>query len=263
MKKIIGIFFCLVTSWTMSGQNISVIEKKLNRSFQRIQYWYDTSRKNILTEDSLYAANRKFEKLLHHYTSSNPQTLKHDFKSLTKSGLSISSSEDGKFRIYSWNTLTGGTMRFYRSVFQYESGKKVQSETLKSDMEQDAESNYYQINDIVSQNKKYYLAQNISVYSTALYYYRVKVFSIDNGKLNSNAKLIKTASGIQNELSYELDFTASSNTNNSVKTKAFENLDIQYDPKKKIISIPLILDDSKITEKKIRYQFKGKYFEKI
>ena len=107
MKKIIGIFFCLVTSCTMSGQNISVIEKKLNRSFQRIQYWYDTSRKNILTEDSLYAANRKFEKLLHHYTSSNPQTLKHDFKSLTKNGLSISSSEDGKFRIYSWNTLTG------------------------------------------------------------------------------------------------------------------------------------------------------------
>lgn len=245
------------------GQSISTIEKKLDRSFRRIQYWYDTSRKNFLTYDSLYAANKKFEKLLHHYTSSYPQTLNYDFKLLTKNGLSVSSSEDGKFRIYSWNTLTGGTMHFYRSVFQYESGQKVQSEILKSDMEKDAESNYYQINDIISQHKKYYLAQNISVYSSALYYYRIKVFSIENGKLNSNAKLIKTTSGIQNELSYELDFSASSNTNNSISTKKLENLDIQYDPKKKVISIPLILDNYKITDKKIRYQFKGKYFEKI
>jgi hypothetical protein len=33
--------------------------------------------------------------------------------------------------------------------------------------------------------------------------------------------------------------------------------------KNKIISIPLIQADSRITAKKIQYQFKGKYFEKL
>lgn len=41
------------------------------------------------------------------------------------------------------------------------------------------------------------------------------------------------------------------------------NYNIEYDPKNKIINIPLILDNSKVTGKKIRYQFKGKYFEKM
>ncbi|MEJ5050502.1 hypothetical protein WH221_11720 [Chryseobacterium culicis] len=264
MKKILGILFYLAASCILSGQNISIIEKKLDRSFQRIQYWYDARNKDSFTYDSLYAANRKFEKLLQYYTSSNPQTLRHDFKSLKKNGLSINSSEDGKFRIYSWNTETGGTMRFYRSVFQYESGKKVQSEVLKSNMEDDAEAMYSQINDVISQNKKYYLAQSTAVYSSALFHHTIKVFSIENGKLNSNAKLIKTSSGIKNELGYELDFTATSNRENPISIELFNTLDIQYDAKKKIISIPLIRDDSRITDKKIRYhQFKGKYFEKL
>jgi len=264
MKKTAGILLLFLLSDSVSGQNISTVEKKLNRSFQRIQYWHDAiynTNKDVY--DSLYAANRKFEKLLYHYTASNPETLRYDFKSLRKNGLNISSSEDGKFRIYSWDTQTGGTMRFYRNVFQYESDKKTGSEISKSDMEQDAESMYYQINDIVSQNKKYYLASNTAVYSSALFYHTLKVFSIENGKLNSDAKLIKTTSGIKNELSYELDFTASSNRENPISYKIFNTLNIQYDPKQKIISIPLILGDSKITKKRIRYQFKGKYFEKI
>lgn len=39
--------------------------------------------------------------------------------------------------------------------------------------------------------------------------------------------------------------------------------EIEYDKKNKIISIPLIQADSRITAKKIQYQFKGKYFEKL
>jgi len=70
--------------------------------------------------------------------------------------------------------------------------------------------------------------------------------------------LIKTQTGIKNQLRYEVDLTAASNRNNEIR-----NYTIEYDKKNKIISIPLILDNSKVTSKKIHYQFKGQYFEKI
>ncbi len=126
-------------------------------------------------------------------------------------------------------------------------------------MEGDPKSYFYQINDVISQNKKYYLAQGTSILSSGLSSHYVQVFSIENdGTLNDNAQLIKTQTGIKNQLRYEVDLTASSNRNNEIR-----NYKIEYDKKNKIISIPLILDDSKVTSKKIRYQFKGKYFEKL
>lgn len=126
-------------------------------------------------------------------------------------------------------------------------------------MEGDPKSYFYQINDVISQNKKYYITQSTSVLSSGLSSHCVKVFSIENdGTLNDNAQLIKTQTGIKNQLRYDVDLTAASNRNNEIR-----NYTIEYDKKNKIISIPLILDNSKVTSKKIRYQFKGKYFEKI
>lgn len=257
MKKILGFLF-LIATHSLFGQNIATIEKQLNTAFQKIDYWSSEGRSLESSSDSLYAANTKFEKLLLKYTSSNPQTLSHHFNSLRKNRLTIATSEDGKFRIYSWDTWTGGTMHFFKNVYQYKTGDQVHSKTIAPDAEGDPKSFYYQINDIVSQNKKYYLTQSTSIFSTGLSAHYVKIFSIEDGQLNDAAQLIKTQTGIRNQLQYEVDLTASANRNNEIR-----NYNIEYDKKNKIISIPLILDDYKITSKKIRYQFKGKYFEKI
>ncbi|MFP3597842.1 hypothetical protein [Chryseobacterium sp. SIMBA_029] len=255
MKKILVIvLFLLATHYTFA-QKLPEIEKQLNAVFQKIT---PENQSNPDYYDTLETANTQFEKLLLQYTASNPETLHYDFNALKKNGLIITTSEDGKFRIYSWDTWTGGTMHYFKNVFQYEGNKKVYSEATESETEGDAQSFYHQINDILSQNKKYYLAQNTAILSSGLSYHNIKVFSIDEGKLNHNAKLIKTQSGIKNQLGYEVDLTASSNRDNEIT-----NYDIEYDSKNKIISIPLILDNSKITEKRIRYQFKGKYFEKM
>ncbi|MFZ4930404.1 hypothetical protein [Chryseobacterium sp. Mn2064] len=262
MKKIFGILFFLFFVGIVSAQDIAAIEKKLNHSFHRIQYWYDAINDHKNAYDSLYAANKNFEKMLHQY-GSNPQTLNHDFKTLKREGVKISTSEDGKFRIYSWDTLTGGTMHFYRYVFQYEAGKKVKAEISDTNMEDDSESLYYKVNDVVSEGKRYYLTQNHAVYSNALLYYTVKFFTIENGQLKSDAKLIKTPTGLQNELTCELDFSATVNQNNPITYEDYKNLNLRYDPKKQIISIPLVLDNSKITTRRVRYQFNGKYFEKL
>ncbi|RXM52563.1 MULTISPECIES: hypothetical protein [unclassified Chryseobacterium] len=256
-KNILGFLFVL-TAHFLFGQNISTIEKQLSKAFQKIDYWSSEGRNNENSYDSLATANTKFEKLLVQYTSSHSQTISHPFKSLEKIGLIIATSEDGKFRIYSWDTWTGGSMHFFKNVFQYEVDKKIYSKTVESQGEGDPGNYYTQVNDIISENKKYYLAQSKAILSSGMSYHAIKVFSIDNGKLNDKAQLIKTQSGIKNQLSYEVDLTAS--TNRQYEGRDYE---IEYDPKNKIISIPLIQADSKITVKKIRYQFKGKYFEKI
>ncbi|MEJ5105042.1 hypothetical protein [Chryseobacterium sp. MYb328] len=256
-KKILG-FICLCTIHLGFGQNITAIEKQLNEAFQKINYWSSEGRDFKNSYDSLAAANTKFEKLLVRYTSSHPQTITNDFKFLEKNGLIIATSEDGKFRIYSWDTWTGGTMHFFKNIFQYKSDQKVYSKAGENQGEGDPGSYYYQINDIISENKKYYLAQNKAILSSGMSYHNIKVFSIDNGQLNDKAQLIKTLSGIKNQLGYEVDLTASANRNYEGR-----DYEIEYDPKNKIISIPVIQADSKVTAKKIRYQFKGKYFEKL
>ena len=96
--------------------------------------------------------------------------------------------------------------------------------------------------------------------SSAVSVHVVKIFSVDDGMLNSDAELIKTRTGIRNELSYEVDFSASANRGNPINR---EEAWLQYDAKSHTISIPLIQENGRLTSKKIRYRFTGTYFEKI
>lgn len=111
---------------------------------------------------------------------------------------------------------------------------------------------------MISGNKTFYVTQSISVLSSALSYHKVKIFSIDDGKLNDKAVLIKTKSGLKNQLGYEVDVSSQSNRDQEVP-----DYSIVYDQKNRIIAIPLILSNGKVTSGKIRYQFKGQYFEKL
>ncbi|MDB5224342.1 MAG: uncharacterized protein JWN83_3009 [Chitinophagaceae bacterium] len=261
MKHILSIslFFILTPAF---GQDLKSIDKKLIAAFDKINYWafFKTDDEKINPYDSLEEANNLFESLLLKYTSSNSQTISYSFKSLADSGLTIVTSEDGLFRIYSWDTWTGGTMHNFRNVFQYKTDIKVFSKIFKPkrDEEGDPGCFYNQVDDIISGNKKFYITQSRAVLSSGLSYHKIKIFSIDNSKLNDTAKLIKTNTSIKNQLGYEVDLTASSNRDRDVP-----DFYIEYDKANKIISIPVILEDSKVTNKKIRYQFKDKYFEKL
>jgi len=247
---------------TTFGQDLVSIDKKLNAAFGKIHYWrfLKTDHEKISAYDSLQKANDLFESLLLKYTSSNMQTIAYSFKSLEDSGLIIATSDDGLFRIYSWDTWTGGTMHIFRNVFQFKSDSNTFSKKLtrKNKEDGDAGCYYNQINDIVSGNRKFYITQSRAVLSSGLSYHNIKIFSIDKSTLNDTAKLIKTNTGIKNQLGYEVDLTSTTN-----RDRELPNFHIEYDKANKIISIPLILDDSKVTTKKIRYQFKDKYFERI
>lgn len=261
MKYRLTVVFLFVLSMGY-GQGIEVFEKELNKVFAKVEYWtshkYDIENETVSPSDSLIKYNDNFENLLLNCTSSSVESILYDFKELTEKGLIITTSEDGLFRIYSWNTGEGGSMRFYRNVYQFREKGEIKSKVFRLDT-MDVSCFFYQINDIVSDNKKLYITQSKAILSGALSYHKVKIFSIDDFELNDQAKLIKTKSGVRNQLGYEVDYSSSSNR----EQEKLPDSKIIYDKENKIISIPIILENGKITGKKIRYQFKGKYFERL
>src|SRR5580704_8175864 len=110
---ILGLIFL---SATLYGQDIKIFERNLSDAFGKIDYWsnrqYETAYNSSFT-DSLKNANVIFEKLLLDYTANYPQTLKYEFKNLIVEGVLIVTSEDGLFRIYSWDTQMGGTIEAF------------------------------------------------------------------------------------------------------------------------------------------------------
>lgn len=257
MRKFILIFFILFKG-TIFSQDLNLLEKKLNTLIEKRIFWSDNHTET--SYDSLAKYNKEFETFILNFTSTNPKTLTHSFNKI-KMDLDVISSPDGLFRIYTWNTFGGGTMQFYKNVFQFNIDGKIYSKLNQKD-ENDNGCSYYEINEVDVKNKHYYITNSVSVGSTAVYYYEAKIFSIEDGKLNENAKLIKTKSGIKNTLSYEVDLSSSSNRNRKDGIESSDYIRLIYDKKNKAIEIPLINEDGKITKNKIIYKFKGEYFEK-
>lgn len=260
--KILALFSSLFIYHPSIAQNMETIEKDLTKAYNRIDYWHEHSDKD--EHDSIGMANNRFEKTLLKYTSSNPATINYNFKGLITNGLNIQTSQDGLFRIYSWDDMSGGTMRYFRNIFQYKTGDKTYSKTLQLNTQEDDMPDmgciYTSLNQVTISGKNYYIGINIAIGSSALYLYTIKIFSINNGKLNDKAKLIMTRTGLHNELSYEVDWSSGSNRNSTLD-RDIANAD--YDAKNNIISIPLIQEDEKVTTKKIRYKFNGQYFVKM
>src|SRR6516164_7870976 len=109
MKTFCAIILSFISSLSF-GQDVKIIEANLKEAFLKIDY------KNA---GSLTKSNEEFEKLLLKVTSSNPETILYDFKDLTSCGLTIATSDDSLFRIYSWDTRSGGTMHYFENVFQF------------------------------------------------------------------------------------------------------------------------------------------------
>jgi hypothetical protein len=186
-----------------------------------------------------------------------PASLQYKFKSLADSNAcNIVTSSDGLFRIYSWNTWLGGSMRDFKNVFQYKKNDKVFT-SVPYDNEGDFGTDFTAVYPLAANNKTYYLAIAGGSLSSKDAYENISVYTITNDTLDDKVKLIKTKSGLNNSIHFEYDFFSVAN-----RPERPIRL-IQYDAAKKIIYIPMVLEDGKVTNKFIPYQFTGQYFEKI
>ncbi|MDI1315986.1 hypothetical protein [Flavobacterium sp.] len=263
MKKLIFILFLLFQLSTF-GQTVKVYEQKLNHLIEKRNYWMEENEKKFqdIASDSMSYYNTAFEKSLLRVTAKNQESIQIKFKTLQENYINILTSSDGNFRIYSWDTFEGGTMHFYRNILQFKTNGKVYSEIYTTDF-QDNSCSFYDLNQVTSKNKNYYITSSVMVGSSAVYYYEAKVFSIENKKLNRNASLIKTTSGMKNTVGYDIDFSSEANRNDTSEINKFEYMSLDYDKKNKIILLALLTEDGIVTSKKIKYKFNGVYFEKM
>ncbi|WP_374949042.1 hypothetical protein [Mucilaginibacter sp.] len=246
------------------AQSPKAIEANLLKSFKRIDYWSHHPNENpLIIGDSLEAANNAFGENLKAYSIKYPGTINQTFTSLTKENLDIVTSDDLKFRIFSWDTWTGGTMHFFFNVLQYRVGEKTFAEVIRG-----AEDNYVpfykRLYTFKAAGKTYYLATYGTIFSTKDVGEGIKVFAIENGKLNKAVNLIRTKSGLHNKLYYDYDFSTIADWEITGKVSDWKDVPaISFDITTNSIYLPVITDKGRATGKFITYKFTGKYFEKV
>lgn len=236
---------CCLLSANLFSQSPATIESELLKAFKKIDY----------QKDDNTDADDKFAKMLKDYTVKYPLTIKQSFIQLTAEHLDISSSSDGLFRIYSWDTWSGGTMHFFESVFQYRSGPIVKSVLDTPMNEEDNRPNYIKLYTFKANNKTYYLSVYRTIGSTKDAGQGIQIFIIENGKLDDDVKIIKTHAGLHSKINIDYDF--------------FSIVDwkvrpvIHFDDASKTIFIPLIEANGKVSHSYITYKFTGEYFERM
>jgi hypothetical protein len=207
--------------------------------------------------DSISFYTDKFEKEFTSFIINNPNTLSYPFKKLIDSNsCDVITSSDGNFRIYSWDTWTGGTMHIFREIYQWKGNGKVFTYVPKC-KEGDAGAFCSKIFTVNINDTPYYLAVTNGIFSTRDAMQSISAYSIEDNKLVDTVKLFKTKTKKINSIVVEFDFF-------SVVDRPERPLElIIYDDKQKIIYIPVVGDKGQVTKKNILYQLKDRYFEYI
>jgi hypothetical protein len=233
------------------------IENELQKSYKKIQS--DRLGNDTIAWDSLESDNKIFKEKITKYISTYPETLTYEFDSLKKENIHIVTSDDKLFRIYSWNTWLGGTMEDFENIFQYKSNTKVfyKNSLDKTSNEWDYVPFYSQIFTLKTDEKTYYLVIKNGSYSSKDASQSIQIFAIENSNLIDSIKLIKTQKGLTNSIDVPFDFF-------SVVDRPERPLKlIKYDNEKRIIYIPIVYENGKVTDRFILYKFTGEYFEHI
>jgi len=254
------VIVCIVFPTFLFAQTPKQIEADLLKSFNRIGYWeektHDTTATAWAANDSLNNANDILAMKLKYYAEKFPSMIGYPFASLKKEYLDISTSSDGLFRIYSWDTWTGGTMHVFENVMQYRSGKNTKAIIDIPKSEGDIPPTYDKIYTFKTGGKTYYLTTYLFIESSRYSAYGITAFTIAKDKV-IEAKIIKTHSGFHSGLSYECDFA-------TVQDRSYDKLpEMHFDNTTNTISLPLMSSKGAFTKKFILYKFTGQYFERV
>lgn len=186
--------------------------------------------------------------------------LRYQFKGLTGK-IYIATSKDGKFRIYSWDTNKGGTMKFFDGIYQYRTKRgRVSTIPFQQTQEFSARGFYSQIFQLDAGGKTYYLANSNNILSNASMHQDLEMYAIEGEKLNDDVRLIRTTTAFRNSVGFDYDFFS------VVDRKERPVRLFTWNEAKKEFRFPVVLKDDKfpnggrVTNRFITYRFNGKYF---
>jgi hypothetical protein len=234
---------------------LKALDSDLYTTYEKI---VDFKFQNPIEWDSVEYMNEIFNQKIQNYTSNFPETLTYDFDSLGRA-INILDVADGLFRIYSWDTWSGGTMHFHNSLIQFKSreqvGIKFYSSTYSS--ENYANGLYTDLFSLKADNNVYYLAICNIKGSSRDSQEAIRIFTLEDHALNDTIGLFKTKEGLLNSIEVPFNFF-------SVVDRPERPLRlIKYDSDEQIVYIPIVYEDGTVTERYILYKFNGEYFEHI
>ncbi|MEQ1643270.1 MAG: hypothetical protein ABL959_07520 [Pyrinomonadaceae bacterium] len=180
-----------------------------------------------------------------------------------KDKMYVTTSKDRRFRIYSWDLESGGTMHEFDSVFQYE-GKsgKIHTWTEGNNDGESVGAFYHQIFQTDIASGPIYLGVSTFIGSTSYAGQTIKAFRINGEKLDTDAKVIRTTSGVKSSISFAYDFFSVVDHPERPVRLVF------YNESNKSFRFPVVIEDKRtpqgrVTSKFITYRFDGKYFVKV
>ncbi|MBS1577709.1 MAG: hypothetical protein JST09_20590 [Bacteroidetes bacterium] len=244
----VGIILSISSSCFSQEKDLNTEEKRLLKIYSHL-----VSMPYGSGSDSLNNSSDEFSKEIRKFIEHNPSTLIYDFP-LLSGALTVTTSKDGRLRIYSWDTWTGGTMHFFNQIYQYKDNDKVFTNTPVPE-EDDPGRFCSEIYSISINNRKFYMVVSNGIYSTKDASQTISVYTITENKLTDTTRLFKTKAKFLNAISIEYDFF-------SVVDKPERPVElITYDDQFKTIYIPVVNDKQQVTDNNLIYQLKGNYFE--
>ncbi len=261
MKKLLQLnlvaLLILIFSAIGFAQTLQNIEQELAKNLDNLQKYSSyagTYDENITPKAQELLKNNLLKHLM------NPATLQYGFPKL-KERMFIATSPDGKFRVYSWNTEDGGTMRNFDMIYQY-LGADGKVYVKSRQEESDGNSFVSKIYEIATKNGKIYLTINSAIASTQDSAQSVNALKIVGKGLNEKVKIFKTQTGLTNSIGFAYNFF-------SVMERKERPIHlITFEPKTRILKIPIVIENEKypngeVTNKFINYKFNGTNFVKV
>lgn len=268
MLRNVTVLFCAILfASSVCAQVPTEVERQILAKLQTISASGTYS--GDYREDDNSTANKELTDLLLKQ-GRRLDVLRYGFPKL-KDKMGVATSQDGKLRIYSWDTETGGTMHEHSSVIQYQGASgKVHTWTYDPPADESDDSPagrgigtggyYMRILQVDSTKGPIYLAISLSIGCGQCHGQSVEAARIDGDSLLRDAKIIKTASGFTNSI----DFAYAPAT--IPKSLSADSL-VRFNAGEKSFSIPVVIEDEeagngRVTTRTITYRFNGTHFIK-
>lgn len=206
---------------------------------------------NVRNDSLLAVSSKQFTDSLTYLINNNNSTLNYPFEKLQKeNALKMATSADKKFRVYSWDNNSGGTMRFFNQIYQFDAnGNITVNESLASN---DAQSYFSKIYTVQNKNNEsIYLVISNSILSSKYSVQHINAYKIGTENLHNTA-VFKTKTNTLDKISVEYDFfSVVDRPKRPVELITFEN---------NTLKIALVDDKQNVTSKNLIYEWNGDVF---